>query len=100
MWRLPVIWTWATPSRRHTDHYHGGSLTCGAASWTVIGDSYNALMDVETGGSVSIQNLLYIGVGPGAEGTLIMNGGTVSVAFGLYLGYQAEQAPWRFMAAP
>jgi hypothetical protein len=67
---------------------NGGSLTCGAASWTVIGDSYNALMDVETGGSVSIQNLLYIGVGPGAEGTLIMNGGTVSVAFGLYLGYQ------------
>jgi hypothetical protein len=67
---------------------NGGSLTCGAANATVIGDSYNAVMDVENGGSAFLGYQLDIGLNSGAQGTLIMNGGTVSVADMFYLGSQ------------
>ncbi len=67
---------------------NGGSLTCGAANATVIGDFYNALLDVENGGAASFGYQLEIGLNSGAQGTLTMNGGTVSVADMLYLGYQ------------
>jgi hypothetical protein len=64
---------------------NGGSLTCGAASPSTIGLNSNALMVVENGGSAGFGNQLWIGADPGSDGTLIMNGGTVSVAgmFGL-----------------
>jgi hypothetical protein len=65
---------------------NGGSLTCSASDhWTAIGYNQPALMIVENGGSVSIGEHLWIGLDPTGDGTLIMNGGTVSVTgmFGL-----------------
>lgn len=64
---------------------NGASLTVGATDWSAIAYSSNALMVVETGGSASFAYQLWIGFNPGADGTLTMNGGTVSVAnmFGL-----------------
>ena len=65
---------------------NGGSLVCsGTADWNSIGMSDTGLMVVENGGSASFGNHLWIGFDPTAEGTLIMNGGTVSVGqmFGL-----------------
>lgn len=64
---------------------NGGSLTVGSGDWSAIGYSSNAVMRVESGCSASFGYHLWIGFNPGAEGTLIINGGTVSVggAFGL-----------------
>ena len=65
---------------------NGGSLVCsGTADWNSIGMSDTGVMVVENGGSASFGNHLWIGFDPTAEGTLIMNGGTVSVGqmFGL-----------------
>jgi hypothetical protein len=64
---------------------NGGSLTCSADNWTAIGRNNTALMIVETGGTVSLGEHLWIGLDATGDGTLIMNGGTVSVAgmFGL-----------------
>jgi hypothetical protein len=59
---------------------NGGILTCGADNATVIGYDSSALMDVENGGSAIFGNQLSIGLNAGADGTLLMNGGTVSVA--------------------
>ena len=67
---------------------NGGSLTCGVTNATVIGDSYNALLDVENGGTATFGYQLKLGLNPGAVGTLLMNGGTVFVTDMLYLGYQ------------
>ena len=67
---------------------NGGSLTCGAVNATAIGYNSNATMVVENGGSASFGYQLWIGLNPGADGTLIMNGGTVSVADMFGLGYQ------------
>ena len=63
----------------------GGSLTCGSVSASAIGYNSNAVMVVENGGSANFGYQLWIGLDPGSDGTLIMNGGTVSVAnmFGL-----------------
>jgi hypothetical protein len=65
---------------------NGGSLTCAIADeWNAVGYSSNALMVVESGGSASFAHHLWVGFNATADGTLIMNGGTVSVggAFGL-----------------
>lgn len=64
---------------------NGATLTVGSTDWSAIGYGSNALMVVETGGSASFGYQLWIGFNPGADGTLTMNGGTVSVAnmFGL-----------------
>jgi hypothetical protein len=64
---------------------NGGSLACTADNWSAIGYNSNALMVVESGGSASFGNHLWIGLNTNADGTLTMNGGTVSVAgmFGL-----------------
>jgi hypothetical protein len=64
---------------------NGGSLTCSADNWTAIGRNNTALMIVETGGAVSLGEHLWIGLDATGDGTLIMNGGTMSVAgmFGL-----------------
>jgi hypothetical protein len=67
---------------------NGGSLTCGNINPTLIGYNSNALLVVENGGSVSFGSHLWIGLNPGAEGTLMMNGGTVSVAGMFSLGSQ------------
>jgi hypothetical protein len=65
---------------------NGGSLACtGGDDWNSIGMNNTGLMVVENGGSASFGNHLWIGFDAVAEGTLIMNGGTVSVGqmFGL-----------------
>lgn len=59
---------------------NGGSLTCGVGNPSVIGNSSNALMVVDNGASVTFGDQLQIGLNWGAEGMLVMNGGTVSVA--------------------
>lgn len=66
---------------------NGGTLTCGADNVTTIGNNSNALMVIENGGSVVFGTNLMIGYDLGSDGTLLMNGGTVSVANTLYLGY-------------
>jgi hypothetical protein len=67
---------------------NGGRLTAGAANATAIGNNSNALMVVESGGSASFGTHLWIGLDPGSDGTLIMNGGTVSVSGMFGLGWQ------------
>ena len=64
---------------------NGGSLTTFANNWCAVGYSSNALMIVENGGSASLASHLWVGFDPGADGTFVMNGGTVSVGgmFGL-----------------
>ena len=65
---------------------NGGSLVCSHPDeWNSIGMNNTGLVVVENGGSASYANHLWIGFDPGADGTLIMNGGTVSVGqmFGL-----------------
>lgn len=64
---------------------NGGTLAASATDWSAIGYNNTALMVVENGGSASFGNHLWVGFDPAADGALIMNGGTVSVAgmFGL-----------------
>ncbi len=64
---------------------NSGSLAASSTDWSAIGYNNSALMVVENGGSASFGNHLWIGFDPGSDGTMIMNGGTVSVAgmFGL-----------------
>jgi len=66
----------------------GGSLTCGAANATAIGYNSNGVMVVESGGLANFGTHLWVGLDPGSDGTLIMNGGTVSVAGMFGLGWQ------------
>jgi hypothetical protein len=68
---------------------NGGSLLpASVVNASVIGNNSNALMVVENGGSASFAYQLWIGLNPESDGTLIMNGGTVSVAGMFGLGYQ------------
>jgi hypothetical protein len=64
---------------------NGGNLTVSDADWSSIGMNNTGLMVVENGGSATYGNHLWIGFDPSAEGTLTMNGGTVSIngMFGL-----------------
>ncbi len=64
---------------------NGGNLAASATDWSAIGYNNTMEMIVESGGSASFGNHLWIGFDPGSDGTLILNGGTVSVAgmFGL-----------------
>ncbi len=66
---------------------NGGSLVCtvGDDNWNAVGYNQTAEMIVETGGSASFGNHLWVGFSPGGDGTFIMNGGTASVTgmFGL-----------------
>lgn len=64
---------------------NGGSLACTADNWSAIGYNSNALMLVEAGGAASFGSHLWIGLNTNSDGTLNLNGGTVSVAgmFGL-----------------
>ena len=67
---------------------NGGSLVCGAVGTNVIGLNSNALMVVENGGSATFGAQLRIGLDPDSDGTLVMNGGAVSVAGLFDLGGQ------------
>jgi hypothetical protein len=68
---------------------NGGSLTpASVVNPTAIGYNSNGVMVVETGGSASFGTHLWIGLDPGSDGTLTMNGGTVSVAGMFGLGWQ------------
>ncbi len=65
---------------------NGGSLTAAnAAEWNSVGYNNNALLIVEDGGLASFGHHLWVGYTAAADGTLIINGGTVSVGqmFGL-----------------
>jgi len=74
---------------------NGGSLSAGDNTagnndnyaWTAIGYSNTGEMDIENGGSVTFNYHLWIGLTPGGIGTLIMNGGTASVAGAFGLGF-------------
>ncbi len=72
---------------------NGGNLSAGDNTagnnddyaWSAIGYSNTGEMDIENGGAVTFNYHLWIGLNPGAIGTLKMNGGTALVvgAFGL-----------------
>jgi hypothetical protein len=64
---------------------NGGSLAASATDWSAIGYNNTSEMSIESGGSATFGNHLWVGFAPGSDGTLIINGGTVSVAgmFGL-----------------
>jgi hypothetical protein len=64
---------------------NGGSLTTFANNWSAVGYDSNALMIVESGSSASFAGHLWVGFNAVADGTLTINGGTVSVGqmFGL-----------------
>ncbi len=67
---------------------NGGILTCGADNPSYVGYNSNALMVVENGATVSFGNQLRLGFDSGSDGTLLMNGGTVSVSGMFDMGYQ------------
>ena len=64
----------------------GGSLTTGAV-WSAVGYNNTAHMIVETGGSVTFGEHMWIGLNSGGAGTLDINGGTVNVAQMIGLGW-------------
>lgn len=74
---------------------NGGNLSAGdntagnndSYAWTAIGYSSTGEMDIENGGVVTFNYHLWIGLNAGAIGTLIMNGGTASVAGAFGLGF-------------
>lgn len=67
----------------------GGNLSpASTENASVIGYNSNAVMTVEAGGSANFAHQLWIGLDPGSDGKLIMNGGTVSVANMFGLGWQ------------
>jgi hypothetical protein len=67
---------------------NAGILSCGGTNVNYIGNNSNALMVVEDGTSATFGAPLRIGFAVGSDGTLLMNGGTVSVAGMFDLGYQ------------
>ena len=66
---------------------NGGSLTTSAGNYCAIGYAFTNLMIVQSGGSVSFGNQLWIGLYAGSSGTLLMNGGTITVANTFGLGW-------------
>jgi len=66
---------------------NGGSLTTSAANWCAIGYNYTNLMIVQSGGAVNFGNQLWIGLNTGSTGTLLINGGTVTVTNTFGLGW-------------
>lgn len=65
----------------------GGMLTVGDVDWSGIGWTVPSELTVEDGGSVSFGHHLWIGFNEGSEGTLTMNGGTVTVSQMIGLGW-------------
>ncbi len=74
---------------------NGGSLTTSATDWSAIGYNNTNLMIVESGGSVGFGFQLWIGFNPGSDGTLLMNGGTVSVTNMVGLGWNGGKGTAR-----
>jgi hypothetical protein len=66
---------------------NGGSLATSAANWSAVGYNNTNLMIVESGGSASFGFQLWIGFNPGSDGTLLINGGTVTVTNMVGLGW-------------
>lgn len=67
---------------------NGARLTAASPTeWNSIGMNNTGLMVVEAGASASYGNHLWIGYEPAADGTLIVNGGTVTVGAMLGLGW-------------
>jgi len=66
---------------------NGGILTCGTENASVIGWNSNAVMIVENGGAATFGGPVRIGLEAGAEGMLVMNGGTMTVAGMFDMGY-------------
>jgi hypothetical protein len=62
---------------------NGGSLVtsnwAGVNSWNAIGYNSLARLEIQSGGSLVSRDHLWIGLTPGAIGSLILNGGTASV---------------------
>jgi hypothetical protein len=75
---------------------NGGSLvTSGSPNWSAIGYNNTNLMVVESGGSVSFGFQLWIGFASGSDGTLLMNGGTVTVTNMIGLGWNGGKGTAR-----
>jgi hypothetical protein len=66
---------------------NGGTLTVGNVDWTAIGYNNTAAMVMEEGGAATFAHHLWIGFAAGADGTLTMNGGTISVTGMTGLGW-------------
>ncbi|MEN8155528.1 MAG: T9SS type A sorting domain-containing protein [Bacteroidota bacterium] len=64
----------------------GGTLTT-TAGWSGIGFNHNGIMVVDAGGVVNFAEHMWIGYFAGAEGTVVLNGGTINVASMTGLGW-------------
>jgi hypothetical protein len=76
----------------------GGSLVTSATEWSAIGYNHTNLTIVESGGTVGFGFQLWIGFNPGSDGTLILNGGTVSVTNMFGLGWNGGKGTARVNA--
>ena len=70
----------------------GGSLSQTQAKWSAIGYNAPAHMIVEAGGLVEFNQHMWIGLNDGSVGTLDINGGVVTVAQMLGLGWNGGTA--------
>lgn len=76
----------------------GGSLVTSATEWSAIGYNHTNLTIVESGGTVGFGFQLWIGFNPGSDGTLLLNGGTVSVTNMFGLGWNGGKGTARVNA--
>lgn len=67
----------------------GGSITTSNTVWTAVGYNNTARTIVETGGTLSCGNHLWIGYSSPSVGTLDINGGTVNVGGQFGLGWNS-----------
>jgi hypothetical protein len=74
---------------------NGGSLVTSATNWSAIGYNNTNLMIVESGGSGRFGFQLWIGFNPGSDGTLLMNGGTLTVTNMIGLGWNGGKGTVR-----
>jgi hypothetical protein len=75
---------------------NGGNLiTSGSPNWSSIGYNNTNLMIVESGGSVGFGYQLWIGFTTNSDGTLLLNGGTVTVTNTIGLGWNGGKGTAR-----
>lgn len=75
---------------------NGGSLaTSGSPNWSAIGYNNTNLMVVENGGAVAFGYQLWIGFATNSDGTLLINGGTVTVTNMIGLGWNGGKGTAR-----
>ena len=74
---------------------NGGNLTTSSANWCAIGYNNTNLMIVQSGGTVGFGYQLWIGYTTGSSGTLLMNGGTVTVTNMFGLGWSGGKGTAR-----